>query len=478
MKIKTINIGITMRLNVALLITFLVITLSGCTHKRLITAGDDYLTQGKYQQAVEKYQRALNNKPNDKKTIQKFNQASSLFEHWLDTLENAALLAEQEKLFGKATILYAKLATHRHDIKYKQKQRQFHQRNLEQYGLRIKLNIAQPELSQAFGQTLDNILFIDKSSNKTNELTLSFILDDILFSTKNKANLETVEYISAYETIVNPEFEELQHPINSLQKKVKGLRKSVSRLNKFNDKQRIQYQLIDKDLQIAELKIIRVNHNSAVFRKLTQQIYNLKIDLVKQDKRISQTEKEIKSLQREIDADKRDLDDLYIAIQPIPKLIDVPIYREYQYAINTLTQTATSTLSVNSKSDYLGKISRHLPVNIHYSDLYHKAHKRIELGADPKDIKTRNQLTQMLYAKVRDKIFSVIEQNIKHYQQELIAKANNNKDIAQRLNQWLISGIISKQGLSSPTVNKVQLQLQNEFGQGGRFNINTLLSSN
>jgi len=467
-----------MRLNLPLLVFFLILTLSACTHKRLINAGDDYLAQGQYQQAVEKYQRALTNKPDDKKTLQKFNQANTLFENWLDTIDNAALQAEQNKEFGKATILYAKLATHRSNTKYKQKQRQLYQKNLNDYGLRVALNIQNPQLNQAFGQVLESVVFVNETSNKPNELTLLFTLDNIKILTNNKTNLKSTEYISHYETILNPEFQELQQVILIIRKEMKELRHSVSELKELKHKQQIQQQLIDKDLQIAQLKINQTNNSNTQFQQLTKQIYYLEIDFIKQEKLIAKTNKRINLLQQDIDIGHNDLDDLFATLQTIEKLIDEPIYSEYQYTVNTITQTASSILNIDSDSHYLGNISRKNTVKIRYSDQYHKTHERIELEANPKKIKTKTQLTQMLYIQVRKQIVIELKKSIMQYQQALIVKANNNSNIKTRLNQWLIAGIISKQGLPRDSVNRIEQQLYSEFGFGGSFNVNALLSSN
>ncbi len=467
-----------MRLNLLLLIILLIALLSGCTHKKLINAGDDYLAQGKYQQAVEKYQRALTNKPNDKKTLVKFNQANTLFQGWLDTLDRAALRAEHNKAFAKATILYAKLAQHRHDVKYRQKQRQFHQKNMNEHGLRISLNIQQSQLHQTFGQALDNIVFVDKTSNKPNELTLSFLLDDVEISINHKAHSKITEYISAYETVINPEFQDIQQHILALRTDVKDLRNILFELKEEKQKQQTQLQLIDKDLQITQLKINQVHNDNTLFQQLTKQTYYLEINFKKQENLIKEINKDIRSLQHDIDINEHNLDDLFVDLQLVPKLMDMPLYSEYEYTVKTLIQTATSVLNINRNNYYLGQVSRKKSVGISYSDQYHKAHKQIELKADPKIIKTKTQLTQMLYAQARKQIKNVIETNIMQYQQALIAKANNSNNIETRLNQWLISGIIRKEGLPQKSANRVEQQLYNEFGQGGRFNINALLSSN
>ena len=62
-----------MRLPILPSILFLTLLVSGCAHKKLINAGDDYLSQGNYQHAVEKYKKALDEKPKDAKTLLKYN---------------------------------------------------------------------------------------------------------------------------------------------------------------------------------------------------------------------------------------------------------------------------------------------------------------------------------------------------------------------------------------------------------------------
>ena len=465
-----------MRIILLSILVFLTVLSSGCTHKRLINAGDDYLTQGQYQHAFEKYQRAMNEKPDNVETQQKFEQTKILFEGWLDKVERSAIKAEQNNDFAKAQILYSKLAKHRQTSFYRQKQRELYQQNLKDFGLKIKLAIAQPQLNQTFGHRLDKVKFINTlNTDKMNEIFLAFSIAKVDLSTQTHKDRQSAEYISGYDTIVNPQYQEIQHDIIDQRTYIKELRSQLWEFEQLDNAEYQELLLLKKDQEIAQLNLEKTSAGSSEFKALKKQISNLHIQISKQRLIRSKTEKQLLKTQKKIKKQERNLDNLFDISQHTPELADVPIFTEYQYSVKTVNQLAKSSLTYTVQKGDLANFTREHHLQVKYSDKSHAAHQQIELNKDPLLLKSNNELKQMLYVKGREKVIELILNEVDNYQQKLITTANNEVKISRQLNQWLVAGIVSNHDLPSGTSNKVKQELSAEFGQGGYFKINELL---
>ncbi|OMH32098.1 hypothetical protein [Motiliproteus sp. MSK22-1] len=463
----------------ALLSLLIIFTLlaSGCAHRRFINAGDDYLSLGKYQQAIDQYQQASYEKPGDAKTQEKLYQAKALFDDWLDDVAEAARQAEQNQLFGKAQLLYAKLAEHRQKLKNRKIASQLRQQNIDDFGLRIKLDISQPQLYPSLGQQFNNINLIDKYDDKRgNEVYLSFSLAKINFITQKYVKIESKQYIDSYNRILNPEYRDIQQDILDLREETKNLRGKLERQEQRKTEQQQQLLLLEKDWKIALLTNQNQTENTSSYyskRKILSEIKNKSLKLQQE---ISDAGSRISRRKRDIAENERELDDLFYDLHDIPELVDIPVYADYQYPVETVTQIAKSHLEITICKGADSKFYRQQDVQIKNIDKSHPSHSLIALKADPLLLKNDSELTKMLNKKVQEEIIYVINNEINQYQQTLITQAHNEYDPRLQLDQWLIAGIISKQGLPGHIRNIVRHQLSEELGQGGVFNINDLLN--
>jgi len=463
-----------MRLLLPLFISFLI--LSGCAHKRLLNAGDDFIAQGQYQRALEKYQRALAEQPNNKNTLVKLKQAQNLFNIWLDKVESSAIQAEESHHFAKAQLLYAKLAKHRNIQSYQQKQRDLRQNSLKHHGFKVQLSTRQPQLEQKFGQQLDHIAFIkDKKLSANNEIAMAFNLSKMNFSKQETSNLESKDYISHYQTIANPEYQHLQDDIIIQREAVKSLRVDVSGLQQLNNSQVNQLLLLEKDRQIALLTQDKTKTNSAEFYQLQTEVNDLTLSISQQQNINKQTDRKLAKGNKKVEKYEQQLDYLFQLLQKTPELAEEAVYAKYQYPVKTVQQLATAQLEMVINDNLNSTYQRQHQLQVEYSDKSHKGHAQIALKKNTLQLKSQAQLSEMLYRKSREKITKLILNELDKYQQSIIAQANNVADISSQLDQWLIAGLISKQGLPSRTKQKVEQQLRAEFGQGGYIKVNELL---
>jgi len=468
-----------MRLSIYPTLLVLLFLASGCAHKKLVNAGDDYLTQGNYQYAVEKYQKALKEKPNDVKTLNKYNQAKALFETWLDKLEFSAQQAEKQQYLGKAQLLYAKLAKHRNSDFYKNKQLALKQQNLNDYGLKINLSLKQSQLKQSFHQDFEKITFLkQKASNKANEIDMTFSLSKVKFDLKQQTELINEEYISGYETIVNPDYQNIQHDIVDYRADIKSSRQALHALELVANSQSKELQLVIKDLQITELTLERTKVNTSEYYRLTQQEQSLKKQLKKQQGINEKNLKKVAKAEKKIAKKERRLDELFHHLDATPELADIAIYADYQYPVTITNQIINGQLEMQVRGNSNFNRARQYNVQAINQSKSHKAHQRIGLKNKAKKLKNNLQLKQMLYLQTRRKIVNLIGSQQSEYQQTLISNANISNEIAQKLNLRLIAAMISHKSVPSYTHNQMQQQLKNEFGHGGSFQVDELLNIN
>jgi len=466
-----------MRLSIYPTLLVLFFLVSGCAHKKLVSAGDDYLGQGKYQYAVEKYQKALKEKPNDAKTLDKYNQARALFDTWLNKLEFSAQQAEKNQHLAKAQLLYAKLAKHRNNDFYKDKQLALKQANLNEYGLKIHLTVKQPQLKQVFHQELEHITFINhKANNKPNEIDLSFSLSKATFDLKQRVEMNSEEYISGYETIVNPDYQNIQHDIVDYRADIKESRQQLHALELIANAQNRDLQLVVKDLKIVELTLEKTKVNTSEYYGLIQQEQVLKKQLKKQQQLNDKNVKKIAKIEKKITKKDRRLDDLFHLLEATPELADIAVYSDYQYPITITDQIIKAQLEMQVNGNAGFHKERQYSVQAINQSRSHKAHQRIGLKNKAKKLSSEQQLKQILNTKVRRKILNLISLQKSEYQQTLISNANISNEIAQKLNLRLIAAIISRKSVPSYTHNQMQQQLKNEFGHGGSFLVDELLN--
>lgn len=473
---------INMRFNcVALwLILPLFLLLSGCAHKELLNDGDDYIVQGQYQLALEKYQKALDVKPKDVKTKQKVAQAQRNFDLWLDQIAAAAIQAEHDNLPAKAQLLYAKLAKHRNTLHYRQKQLQLAKQNADEFGLKVELNNTLPQLNQSYDELAGYISFIDKADgNKRSEISFSVTLSDTRFSTTSNKVSRRKEYISGYETIVNPDYQALQHDIVDLREVIKQTRNDLAVNEKQQQVEYTQLQLLLKDQQITELLLDKAIKNSKEYYRLAGELSELKQGVTSHQNRYNKNQKKLKKQTKKLAKYEHQLDDYFHALGEIPELVDVPLYSDYPYQVTITQQSAKAQMQVTTQrfrqTASQTESSRQYPLIGTYRDESHPAFEQIALQQNPLKLKSKEQLSQILYTVGRKKLRELMTAELDTYQQALINQGNNSAQLSERLENWLLSGIVSQDGFSYQVQTKLNDQLMTEFGHGGYFEFTRLL---
>jgi len=464
-----------MRLLQFLILFLLLLITSGCSHKKLMNAGNDYFSQGQYQKAVEKYQKALLEQPHDEKTLAKLNQAKALFDGWLKQVEFSAQQAEQKHQFAKAQLLYSKLAKHRSDHFYREKLIQLQQRNVTEFGLRVYLDIKQPALSQSFLNKFNHVDFKNKSATsstyKNNEIAMMFSLSDFSVDTSKLKELVSEQYISGYETIVNPAYQDIQDQIVDLRMNIKEVSHKLNKQESLKEMQEMDLLLLEKDLQIALLRLDKINNKNVSSLHLNNEINDLRSLISKQQKSLDKTKKKIAKTVRKMNKYEHKLDAKFHQLEDTPELADIEVYSDYQYTVNITEQVATGGLTMEVESAKNERRQRRFEIAVTHEDKSHRGHKRIALKSDPLILKSNNELKPLVFKEARKKISQLIESEIGLYQQSLLVQANRANNLSEQLNLRLLASIVSQQPLPRYAENKVNQQLNAEFGLGGTFKV-------
>jgi hypothetical protein len=469
-----------MRLSQLPIIFLLLFIISGCAHKKLMNAGNDYLSQGKYQSAVEKYQKALREQPSDAKTLAKLKQAQALFNGWLEQVEFSAQQAEKNHQLAKAQLLYAKLAKHRSEHFYHEKVMKLQQENLTEFGLNVYLDIKQPALNQSYSNEFEHVKFQNKPADslayKNNEIAVMFSFDGFSVDTNKRQELASKQYVSGYETIINPAYQDIQNNIVDLRIDIKGQNNKLAEQESLANVQDRDLLLMEKNLQIAQLLLEKTDNKSTRFYQLTNEINDLYILITKQKKNLGKTDKKIAKTIRKIKKYNHQLDDLFHQLEGTPELADVEVYSDYQYTVNITEQVALGELFMKVELTKGENRERHYEVTYTHEDKSHRRHKRIALKNDPLRLKSNNELKQLVFKQARNKVTQVIEDEVGLYQQSLLTQANRLGNLSEQLNIRLMASLVSQQPLPVSTYNSINQQLIIEFGSGGTFKVAELLN--
>ncbi len=450
----------------------LFLVLSGCAHQNLMDDATDYLVQGRYELAVERYREALRLEPNNKETQRQLNQARQQLQTWLGKVKQAALQAQNERQQGKALILNAKLASLNHDQAALQNYNELYQNIKQKYQYQVVLSYPESLLGESLGYEIAGLQLVDqKSARANNRVNIQFSLSKPKTRIRETEQIITTQYVSGMETIANPDYLHLQDDISKQRYTLDDYHNKLTHLQK--DQKTLQYHLtaMEKDLQIAELRLSRVPVNSQRYADLQMQIQHLNDDIAGQKNILFKNEKKIKKAEkRYYRADQR-LSKLLDELSYLPPTAEQEVYRDYQYPQQTLKQTITSQLIMNID----GKTVQ-WPISLEESDQSHAAHPRIGLSRKKPNLQSRRHFELKLYQQARKVADAKLARQVAIYKQQILNSASQADSHNERFDLWIGSALAGAQGVNQDVARKIQQSLLLEFGQGGEWRINKLIN--
>jgi tetratricopeptide (TPR) repeat protein len=455
----------------ALIIVLVTLFTTGCAHKQLIDEGEDFNRQGRYELAVDTYKKALELKPNNRKTQQLLSFAQGQLDNWLDDLLIQADLAKKQGLKGRALVLYSKVAQLRRDSYAINQYKQLHSQlsKTSRYQIAIKYPNT---LGSNLGQQLNDIQVISRADTKqSNQFNMKVTFAKPKFTTR-KVNREASEqYISGIETITNPEFLHLRDDIGELRIHVHELNIEFDHLSAQIDHHLSQLSSLRKDREIAQLRLGNATPNSQNQSHWRQEVARLNKAINNAEQRLHAQRRELDGVDHSLSDSQRHLDEQLNTLSYLPPTIQQDVYSDYFYQVLDVTRTGAGKLTVT----FNNKSHKSSTVTAKYTDETHEAHPQINLRYNPSKLISDSKLTAKYYQNVRTQAEKAIVIHAQQYRDNLRNAANQVADVDHQLENWVKYGLASSQGVDHNTARQMTNQLQLELGHVGEFPVNQLL---
>lgn len=454
-----------------LVIMFSALISTGCAHKKLIDAGENFNNQGRYELAVENYQNALSIEPDDAKTRKDLAFAQQQLDLWLDNILIQADIAKQKGLNGRALLLFSKLAKLRQDQYALNQYKQLHQQLADQ--ARYTLAVNSPKgLGNALGQSLADVQVISQiSKTKANHFSLQLDFSQPVFATRSTLHKRKQEYVSGIETVANPEYLQLQQEIVDTRQHIhQDVEEIDYHHQQLNDSRRAT-NILAKDLEIGQLKLANAAPNSSVYNHWQQQVSRLNKALSQAQQNVSNQRGELDELNLHFDKFERQLNKQLDTLSYLPPTAEQEVIDYYSYQVTEVTRTGSGQL----KASFSDGVVKSKTVSASNSDEGHDEHPLIKLKHNPISLLSDKQLSAQYYQNTRKQAQQDIKNHLGDYRDNLKNKANQQPGIDDKFEAWVHYGLSGEHGVDRHTAGKMQNQLQQEFGIVGEFNINQLL---
>ena len=458
--------------NIRVLFILLVgLVTTGCAHKDLIDAGEDYNRQGRYELAVVKYSKALELKPNNKKTREKLAIAQLQLDLWLDDLLLDADAAKQNGLEGRALLLYSKVAKLRKAPHALAQYKLLHQ----QLGNDVRYKVAAQyptTLGKNLGHRLKDIQIINKADeSQSNQFAVKLSYSKPAFKTRTKLKDRTQSYVSGVETVANPDYLHLQDDIAQDRENVHNYAGQYDHL--YSDVQASQRKLtsLRKDREIAQLKMGNAQPNSSTYQHWYSEVNRLNRLVSNAEQSLSNFQHEYDDIDHKLTSVKQQLSEHLNELSYLHPTAQQDVYSDYNYQIKEVTRMAVGKLTLA----FAGEGSKLKNISASDTDIGHESHPTINLDFNPVKLKNESRLTSDYYSDARRQAEKSITRHMTDYRNNLRDKANQLSGTDERLEGWVRYGLSGAKGVDQGTARRMQNQLQQEFGIAGEFDINKLL---
>lgn len=448
----------------------LLMGLSGCAHQRYTENANDYLLQGRYELAVQEFEKALRIEPDHPQNQAAYRVARENLDIWLDGIELAAKEAYSRHQSGRALILYGKLAQLRPGRQVLSRYRQLSREIAAKHLFQVDLHYDPAVFGSDVGEGIAGLV-TQPGADYRGELThIRLRLGDYQSKITYADEIHTQSYLSGVETVVNPELLGLQQAIQRQQADVRESRRELRHqrkhlrqsVNNRDDARRI----VDNTQARLDLQ----KPGSEKYLALSESLAVKSADLDTWERRLGKSRRQLKKVERRHHAAERQLADLYEQLSTVPPTVDEEIYSDYDYRVGILTQTMAAELSIGVDNKW--QVSS---VLVRASDSEHKAHPTINLSAKsaalPGDRELQLQVNDHAVNAAREFLLTSVAQ----HRQLLLASAEQTPDPAQRLEYWVAYSLAGDRSPNHAVEADIRRHLQLELGRAGEFPVRQLL---
>ncbi|WP_020407812.1 tetratricopeptide repeat protein [Hahella ganghwensis] len=157
------------KLSRVLMSVLMVATVSGCAHHNLMEAGEEYTSQGRYELAMQAYQKALKLEPDDQETMDRFYQSRDHFDQWLANVRQVADAAYSQSQQGKAMMLYGKIADATQDPAALARYNEIHRQMAANHQLYMQVEADPYLFGNGLGQEINGLTLVSSKKSVTSE---------------------------------------------------------------------------------------------------------------------------------------------------------------------------------------------------------------------------------------------------------------------------------------------------------------------
>ena len=454
-----------------LLLLLSTLLLSGCAHKKLIDAGEDFNREGRYEQAVSQYRQALALKPDDRVTQLKLDSAQRKLDNWLDELFKQAKAAKQDKHHGRALLLFGKVAQLRRDSYALNQYKQLHQQLSNQYRYKIAVN-SPTTLGANLGRSLKGVKVI-KTVNKTNanEFSVTISHGQPTFDSSKKTMERKEQYVSGVVTVPNPDFIHLQQDIGEDRDRIEQLSNELDHQSQILKSRQRESDLLRKDLEIAKLRLQQSTAASPEYSRLQRNVDHYQQALNQSHRYYDKDAKAFDSIDKKLHNSQEGLSQHLDKLSYLSPTAKQDVLSDYHYEVDEMTRTASTRVTMT----FNDQPAKSKNVTTSFSDETHDEHPRIKREFDPLALISDKKLTQQLYQQARKQAEQAIADHAKQYAENLKHSANQTVGVDDKMEAWVGYGLSDGSGVDQRTAYQMQHQLRQEFGIAGQFPINSLL---
>lgn len=436
----------------------LITLLGGCTHTNLINQGDSYAEQGRHELAMVQYHQALQLKPSRDDTRVKYNEAQISFQRWLTSIADAADVAYQSNLRGRAFMLYSKLLGTKSAGENVQAQARFQALQvalLDESLLQVKASYPVAVFGHNMESDIADLLpMVGDFSGLPNQREYSFALaafDTIIVEQQEE---RSGEYISGIQIVENPEIDHLKNQIHHLNHEVKEFRR---------DRKKYRHRIKE-----AKHKISRINEEQDY---KTEPDTNLTGEALKQA--LAQLHRAKRKLHKTIQAMEDDEERLYNTIHQLdmtPATIIEEVYSVHSYFVTHSAYILKGEVLITTAGSTVV-----YPLEVVNNDSYHDAQPLLNMNADPLVQISAQALTADLHVSARTVAQSFMREELQKYRAGLLASARGEIDKSSRFEKLVSYGLSGRNGVSDRVAHQMEEELQATYGFDGEFPINRLL---
>jgi len=440
--------------------------MSGCAHRNLVDAGQQFMMQQQFELAVERFSAAAKEQPDNEDTAQQLARAKAQLNNWAANLEQQANLAETKQQSEKALLLYGKVVQLTRSPTANEHYKALYQQLRTDSMLVASLSSEGIDINPQLIHQTDGLLL----SQETVATTLKFSQSNPIFEIQQSTKTLQTQYISGSQMIANPELVKLQHELSQKQHQQQDTNSKINRLaRRVRQLQSTQHDL-DLSKNSVEMALAASGLATAQRAQLDQRLTSINSSLSRTNHQLSEQQHTVTDLKRQQSQRRQKTNTLAHDLAHVSPVVEVPVYSDYQYPVQQQTNSLTSTLYLTVNNQI-----RPANISVESTDQSHPDHPTIGLANNPMVVSTQQQLTPLLIQQ-RDNVVRrllgelVDEKKLGFYYQSQQAISSDDK-----LALLIKHGLMTTQGPIAQARDTIQNILILEYGRGGEFDINKLL---